>query len=180
MNRTILYMALLVTVLPGGCSRKPENQRLIWSFETGDVMPTCPAIAPDGTIYIGSLSRYFYALSPQGKLKWKFNTRDWVISSASIGADGTVYVGSYNHYLYAFRNNGQVLWKFKTRKFVFSSPTIYPDGLLLVGSDDGMLYALQTESKGLAFSPWPKFRTNTANSGSSLALYRNQQYQPQK
>ena len=129
-----------------------------------------PSIGPDGTIYIGSMSRHFYAISPQGDEKWKFNTRDWVISSACVGADGAIYVGSYNHSLYVFQDDGKLLWKFKTGKFVFSSPSFSSDGSLLVGSDDGTLYALRADSGGLAASAWPKFRANSLNSGSRTTL----------
>ncbi len=76
-----------------------------------------------------------------------------------------IYVGSYNHHLYAFHADGRVAWKFKTDKFVFASPTICPDGRLLFGSDDGTLYCLQTDSPGLAPSPWPKLQANLGNTG---------------
>ena len=42
------------------------------------------------------------------------------------------------------------------------------DGIVYVGSDDGIFYALRTESKGLANSPWPKFRANITNNGSKI------------
>jgi len=142
----------------------PEGQEK-WRYDTGASVFASPTIGPDGTIYIGSMNRTFYAITPAGREKWSFNTRDWVISSAAVSDDGVVYVGSYNHWVYAFDSQGRVVWKFKTGKFVFSSPTLCPDGRLLVGSDDGKLYALLTDGRRLANSVWPKFRGNLLNSG---------------
>jgi len=81
-----------------------------------------PAVAPDGTIYVGSqgdfafdrsnlcddtsdyptsnadsnkpVNGHVYAFGPDGTMKWDFKTLGRVDSSPSIGADGTVYVGS--------------------------------------------------------------------------------------
>jgi len=62
-----------------------------------------PAIAADGTVYVGSLDRKLYAINQDGSLKWIFTTGNYLNSSSpAIDADGTVYVGSFDHKLYAF------------------------------------------------------------------------------
>ena len=42
-----------------------------WLFGDGNDSFSAPAIAADGTIYIGSISK-FYALNPDGSVKWTF------------------------------------------------------------------------------------------------------------
>ena len=64
-------------------------------------MDSSPAIASDGTIYVGSWDNKLYALNPDGTLKWSYATGNWVYSSPAIGADGTLYVGSWDNKLYA-------------------------------------------------------------------------------
>ena len=38
---------------------------LVWKFKTGEEIQSCPAIDNDGTLYIGSIDNYVYALSPE-------------------------------------------------------------------------------------------------------------------
>ncbi len=119
---------------------------LKWKFRTtnGDLIQYQPAIAPDGTIYIGSWDHNLYALSPYGLLKWKFNTGNAIASDAIVGADGTIYVGSQDKYLYAVNPNGTLKWKFLTGDVIFSTPSISVDGTVYVGSLDNFLYAINS------------------------------------
>src|SRR5215472_16436388 len=43
----------------------------LWSFQTGKGIFSSPVVAADGTIYVGSADRTFYALNPDGTLAWK-------------------------------------------------------------------------------------------------------------
>ena len=87
-------------------------------------------------------------------------------SSPAICTDGTVYVGSYDKKLYAINGKtGVKLWEFVTGGDVNSSPAIGSDGTVFVGSDDKKLYAIQTDSKGLAESPWPMRGQNPQHTG---------------
>ncbi|MCB1222234.1 PQQ-like beta-propeller repeat protein, partial [bacterium] len=72
----------------------PAGKALHWSFDTGDDVFSSPSLAPDGTVYIGSLDFSLYAINPDGSLKWSFPTGGIVYSSAAIADDGTIYFGS--------------------------------------------------------------------------------------
>ena len=115
---------------------------LLWKYKTGGEVYSSPAIASDGTIYVGSSDHYLYALTPKGALKWKYKTGDGIYSSPAIAPDGTIYVGSYDYYIYAIRSNGTLKWKYKTGGEVYSSPVIAPNGTIYVGSSDDYLYAI--------------------------------------
>src|SRR6478672_5616067 len=52
----------------------PASPDKKWDFEIGDAGPSSPAIAPDGTIYVGSNDHRLYALKPDGTKKWEFRT----------------------------------------------------------------------------------------------------------
>ena len=108
-------------------------------------MQSTAAIAPDGTIYVGSEDDNLYAIKPDGMKKWKFKTGGAIESSPAISADGTIYVGSDDSHLYAVNPNGSLKWKFLADAGfrVVSSPAIGADGTVYVGSDDGSLYALE-------------------------------------
>uniref|UniRef100_A0A7C4GFJ8 Pyrrolo-quinoline quinone repeat domain-containing protein n=1 Tax=Fervidobacterium thailandense TaxID=1008305 RepID=A0A7C4GFJ8_9BACT len=100
-----------------------------------------------------------------GTLKWNFKTRESIGSSPAIGADGTIYVGSWDSYLYALSQDGTLKWRFQTGGGITSGPVLGQDGTIYLGSNDGNLYAIIIDSKGLANSPWPKFRGNFRNTG---------------
>ena len=86
----------------------PCNASRLWSFTTGDVVESSPAVGDDGTVYVGSWDSKLYAVTPEGQLKWSFATGDQVYSSPAVGDDGTVYVGSFDHKLYAVTPEGQL------------------------------------------------------------------------
>lgn len=44
-----------------GGSLNPDGS-LKWKYETGDTVESSPAIGLDGTIYVGSLDHYLYAI----------------------------------------------------------------------------------------------------------------------
>ena len=122
------------------------NGHLTWSYHPPDTsFPTiegAPAIASDGTIYIGSEDRYIYALNPNGTLKWRYRTGDRVVSSPAISKNGTIYIGSIDGALYALDPDGTLQWKFQTGRPFEDPPTIAPDGTIYTANDLGMLYAI--------------------------------------
>ncbi len=123
----------------------PEMPQLKWSFTTGGVVRSSPAIGADGTIYAGSNDGRVYAMNPDGTEKWSFGTGGWVTSSPAIGSDGTIYVGSRDGRLYAVNPDGTEKWSFTTGGSVWSSPAIEGDGTICFGSDDGRLYAIDAD-----------------------------------
>jgi len=117
-----------------------------WSYETGDLVDSSPAIGANGTIYVGSFDGHLYAIKPDGTLKWRYQTGDGVSSSPAIGADGTIYVGSNDGYLYALNPEGTLKWRYWMDCIVVdSSPAIGRDGTIYVGSHDNYLYAIKPD-----------------------------------
>jgi len=103
-----------------------QAANLKWTFATGDLVESSPAIATDGTIYVGSHDGKIYAINPDGTLKWSYTTGGAVTSSPAIGSDGTIYVGSRDDKVYAINPNGTLKWSYTTISDVHSSPAIDP------------------------------------------------------
>jgi outer membrane protein assembly factor BamB len=123
----------------------PEVPKLKWSFTTGDLIESSPAIGADGTIYVGSSDGKLYAINPDGSQKWSFTTGGQIFSSPAIGADGTIYVGSADNKLYAINPDGSQKWSFTTGYWIGSSPAIGDDGTIYFGSYDNKLYAINPD-----------------------------------
>ena len=107
-----------------------------------DVAYSSPAVASDGTIYVGGLAFAFYAIDPtDGSIKWDWTTGWCIFSSAAISDDGIVYVGSKDQQLYALDPALEAaVWQFAAGDFydghmVDSSPAVGADGTIYFGTD---------------------------------------------
>ncbi len=118
---------------------------LKWQFEADWNMDSSPAIGTDGTIYIGSMDRYMYAVNPDGTLKWRFLTESCVISSPALGPDGGVYFSSLDGHFYALDANGNLIWKYPTALSLLSSPAIDANGRIYFTSTDSCFYAFEAD-----------------------------------
>jgi outer membrane protein assembly factor BamB len=147
MKRRHLFFAVMGlfcgTQMGHGQTRAPGE--MIWSFATEGALISSPAVAANGTIYVGSDDRKLYAINPDGSLKWSFLAGSLVESSPMIGPDGTIYVGSNDRKLYAINPDGTKKWEYRTGDQIFSSPAIGSDGTVYVGSLDHRVYAIDSE-----------------------------------
>jgi len=106
-----------------------------------------PAVAPDGTVYVGSFNGNCFALTPAGNPKWSFRAGREIHSSPAIGTDGTLYFGARDGKFYALTPAGRLRWIFPTGGWVDASPAIGADGTLYFGSWDKYFYALNPDGR---------------------------------
>jgi outer membrane protein assembly factor BamB len=104
-----------------------------------------PAIAPDGTIYVGTFEGRLLAITPAGHIKWAFDEGVEIKSSPAIADDGTIYFGARDRKFYALTPGGKLKWTFTTGAWVDSSPAIAADGTVYFGSWDKKFYALNPD-----------------------------------
>lgn len=136
---------------------------------------TRPALATDGTVYIGGYHGDVYAINPGGSIKWTYPTGGAITSSPAIGADGTVYIGSSDDNLYAINPDGSLKWSFTTGSSVWSSPAIGADGTIYVGSWDDNLYAVNPDGslKWLYTTGDPVFSSPTIGADGTIYVGSN-------
>jgi outer membrane protein assembly factor BamB len=140
---TVLCIAFVTSALGQG--------NLKWLYSTGSVgsdLRGCPAIADDGTIYVGSKNEKLSAINPDGSLKWEFETAGNTWTSPAIGADGTIYIGSnvsssnYNAgnkaNFFAINPDGTLKWSVESGILVDNSPAIGEDGTIYHPSSNGL------------------------------------------
>jgi outer membrane protein assembly factor BamB len=141
--------------------------------ETALVGPTAPVIGADGTIYLGTPDRMFYAINPDGTRRWALPTGTAGHSTATLASDGMIYFSTWDMEVFAITAQGEVKGKFTGSGpavgGLFSSvPTLTAGAILYVGSGNGHLYAFQASS-AFAASGWPMFGRNVAHV-SNLAM----------
>jgi outer membrane protein assembly factor BamB len=122
-----------------------------------------PAIAADGTVYVGSFSpNNLYSVNPtDGSQNWVFTTgvpsaktnSTVGITSPVIDADGLIYFGSADGHLYKVLDRGsdaKKIWQFPAvgeapLAPITSSAALSADGsVVYIGCDDNNLYAVDT------------------------------------
>jgi outer membrane protein assembly factor BamB len=134
---------------------------VLWWVPLGGPTISSPALAPDGTIYIGTggqsaptggagpTSRRFFSLTPQGTTNWVFFAGSGMPASPAIGPDATVYIGSMDGKLYSLApSDGHTNWALSLRGQVLTSPAIGPEGEIYAGAvsnNYNRLYSLKPD-----------------------------------
>lgn len=123
---------------------------LVWTFTTEGPVSAGPVIA-DGTVYIGSRDKIFYAIDlAGGQEQWRFAAEDAVEGTAFITGE-TVCFGAADSHVYALnRTDGTLKWKFKTGAKVMGAINGYTDPsgktYILFGSYDSGVYSIHAET----------------------------------
>ena len=154
MNKLLFVVVpLSLFIVECGFCQAPGTK--LWEVPTAGRIYSSPAIADDGTIYVGvsgqpdfsglTTNGWVYSISPHGTTNWIARTYGDVRSSPAIGPDGTIYIGSIFGYLYAFRPDGTTNWIDTTgdtlyRSYIGSSPAIGADGTIYINSVTGYDY----------------------------------------
>ncbi len=129
------------------------NGTVDWTYTTGSTIEGSPAIASDGTVYVGSMDGKLYVIYPDGVLKWSYATSEGtIIATPSIASDGTIYIGAIHSFprysigtFYAINPDGTQKWNYTSIGGVISSAVVALDGTIYFGAQDGNLYALNSD-----------------------------------
>lgn len=114
-----------------------------WTYKAGDVVRSTPAVADDGTFYIGSYDDNLYAFkAASSTILATYNTSDNVkYTSPAIDADGTVYYGGDNQKLCALSAlTLNELWTADCGGDIQAPPVIGSDAVY-VCANNGKMYA---------------------------------------
>ncbi len=129
-----------------------DEEAALWVFPTGKGIFSTPVIDENGTVYVGSADRHFYAIDKDGAEKWRFLTGEIIDSSALLDDQGRVYFGSGDGHLYALdADTGEEVWTFAAHdpaetdaiiNWFEGNVSMGPDGTLYVPNDNFLLYAI--------------------------------------
>ncbi len=111
-----------------------------------------PAVAADGTIYVGAGDAY-QALNPEdGTQIWSFSPLDGEADSTpALGRGGRVYLTSNGSEVYALDHDGNPIWTFaaevQDEREVHFSSSVTVDGatVLYAGTREGEVFAINPD-----------------------------------
>ncbi len=103
-----------------------------------------PAIAADGTVYVGCLDGKLYALNGRtGELRWSYSSGAYfVLGSPSVDGFGRIFFGDSDGVIHAVSPWGEEIWSYPAQSNISSAPIIAQDGTLYITSYDSTLYAI--------------------------------------
>jgi outer membrane protein assembly factor BamB len=137
---SLLLVAALLCL--SACHRdnsKAPQKSSAWELDLGArFYAQSPAIASDGTIYVGTHSGLI-AVSADGKRKWKSEICD-IVSAPVITSDGSIYVADSSGAVRGYHRDGSQLWH--------SSPELHARNL--AASRNGTVYVLGQHLNALA------------------------------
>jgi outer membrane protein assembly factor BamB len=93
-----------------------------------------PAVAEDGTLYVGAQDHNLYAISPRGTVLWHRDLGGDVDCAVALGVDGTIYATSDAGQVLAFDPQGNERWRVAVGGFVRGGLTLGRGGTLLAGT----------------------------------------------
>lgn len=127
-----------------------------WEVKTAKGIFSSPVISEDGTTFVGSADRTFYAIDRDGNVRWKLLTGEIIDSSALLDDRGRVYFGSGDGKLRALdAATGTPVWTMEAddpavnKSFIRwfeGNVAIGPSGTLYVPNDNFFLYAIDRDT----------------------------------
>ncbi len=125
-----------------------SNGNVLWATFMFDNVDASPAIGGDGSVFVGSVGRFFKLNPATGAILSQVGPIGaWFDSSPALDSvGGTVYVGQHNSRLYAFDTSSLAQhWAFVTGGILAGAVAVGPDGSIYANSTDGYLYCLNPD-----------------------------------
>ena len=120
----------------------PADGSIAFTATTNSNIKAAPALAPDGSLYVGEQAGMLHGFNPDGSQRFAFQAPDggeFMASPAVSGDGGTVYVStkisSNSSTLYAVSSaDGTELWHYEVPGRIEASPSIDSDGNIFLGT----------------------------------------------
>lgn len=137
-----------------------------------------PAVAADGTVYLGNAGGTMKAYNPaNGAELWSFTASGGIEVVPAIDNLGKIYFGTTTGNFYVLNSDGTLAYdmldlgdKINSAAAIGSDGRIYVLATLGTGTNSGKLYALQTTATGLQTGGWPMYARNAKHTSNVDAI----------
>lgn len=133
----LLCLALSALLL--SCTPTEEAPTLTYRDSGGFF--TKPVVGSDNTIYVGSLSKCFYAFDPDGSVKWRYPAGGEILSNPTMDRSGNLYFGSKNNYVHSVDKDGNLRWRHKVKGAVEAGSALGLSDTVYFATMKGFVYA---------------------------------------
>jgi outer membrane protein assembly factor BamB len=137
-NGAVMWSRLLP---PPAAAQQEAN---FFGIADATVGNSCPAIGPDGTVYVGNFDGLHAVDGATGNERagFPFVTGSDVLTAPAVGADGSIFFGTADGTFYAVHPDGSLRFKVTAGGRIAGSPAIGPSGGVYFVANDGYLYAV--------------------------------------
>lgn len=126
----------------------PEG-RIRWRFPVRSIIETTPAVAPDGTIVLGTNDAYQYGVRPDGSERWRTPRNALTYSSVAVTNAGVAYYGDHRGALDVVdaasgrvlaRHVGQARTRARGDVGIWTAPAVDREGSVYFGTRTGHVH----------------------------------------
>jgi outer membrane protein assembly factor BamB len=170
MRCRLVLVLLIATHLLASVSLHAQTQK--WEIKLGGWLHSPPALAKDGTIYIGASgdAKALFAVNPDGTKRWEYPVPGNVTTAPVVGQFGTIYFSADDDKIRALTPDGKKLWEYYVSTGVKASPSVGPDETIYIAATQ-RLYALHPDGTE-KWVYWGKTEINSSPAiGSDGTLY---------
>ncbi|MCZ4499690.1 MAG: cell surface protein [Marmoricola sp.] len=146
------------SVVSGVVAVQAGQVRWHWKVPAG-IVEVSPAVAPSGTVVIGTNDPFQYGLDPaDGTVQWRYRRDAWTYSSPGVTADGIAYFGDHqNRIVGVDATTGSVLFRHQgpTRILrpvstgIWTSVLVDARHTVFAGTRQGYVYAVDRTGREL-------------------------------
>ena len=124
-----------------------------WRFNAGSSIHASPAVAADGTVYVGTGDGYVQGVGRDGSLRWSYTVEGAVAWSPIIDAADHVIVATTAQRLYSISPSGLIAWEVRPPVHVATDLLLAPSWGFVFGGTDGSLWAYSAHASALWHTP---------------------------
>jgi len=127
----------------------------VWRRTLGETVEVSPAVAPDGTVVIGTNGQHEFGLRPaDGSVAWSYTRPITTYSSPVVTADGIAYFGDHaNRVVGVDASSGARQFGYEgpggTKGQIWTSIAVDKDHTVFAGTHDGHIYAVDRTGRRL-------------------------------
>jgi ABC-type dipeptide/oligopeptide/nickel transport system permease subunit len=91
----------------------PTDPQIQWTLEIPDGYAGGPAVATDGSLYLGTNDGRLLAVSPDGDIIWETELPATPVGPPALNDEGDIYIGDEEGGMIAVSAAGDVIWQFE-------------------------------------------------------------------
>lgn len=133
---------------------------VVWHWRVpSEIVEVSPAVAPSGTVVIGTNDDYQYGLDPaDGSVLWRYRRDVYTYSSPGVTADGIAYFGDHaNRIVGLDADSGTVLFRHQGSTVddgpggigIWTAVLVDADHTVYAGTRQGLIYAVDRDGDRL-------------------------------